>query len=229
MSRRGTEDPARLIGDRWRSSYRPKAPIGDCCDDEALVRGVLGEMALDERTRLADHLVTCRECAVRYRLAAELHAIVEVSDRPTAAPVRAIRWGAVAALALALLAVAFAVRLWIPDSATLEPRSVDVVRGPSSAILMPPDGAVLRVAPETLVWPAPSVGDYRVRLFDHQAEPIWETIVEVGGEEENGTVDLPAAVRGRLQSGAAYFWVIDGLGGAAGLRHGPSWFELQEE
>lgn len=52
-------------GETARSNRRS---VGDCLTEDALARAVAGDLDQSERERVADHLVTCSDCAKEYRV-----------------------------------------------------------------------------------------------------------------------------------------------------------------
>jgi hypothetical protein len=162
-----------------------------------------------ERQALADHVATCASCAADFRLLRELHA--EASrDAAAGRPSRRV-WLAAAAAALAAVAL---LPLLLREPA-------DQVRGTANEV-RPADGAVLERAPEVLAWPAePGARAYRVRLFQADATPLWDS-----GEVAGPPVRLPAEQLAGMRAGGSWYWTVEALGPVQRRRLGPFWFQL---
>jgi hypothetical protein len=163
-----------------------------------------------ERQVLADHVATCPSCAADFRLLRELHA--EASRGAGAGrPSRRV-WLAAAAAALAAVAL-------VP---LLLRAPADRVRGTADDV-RPADGAVLEKAPEALAWPPePGARAYRVRLFQADASPLWDS-----GEVTGPPVRLPAEHQGGMRAGGSWYWTVEALGPVQRRRMGPFWFQLR--
>jgi hypothetical protein len=200
---------------RWREAYRSTLAreAEGCPGQEALAALVLGELAGEQRERVADHVAACTRCADDYRLLIKLH------SEASAGGVRTHRrWTLAAAAAVAVaLAGSAALRLGVE-----EPRD-DTLRGAGGAVrVVPIDGSSLSAAPREVGWEAEAgaVG-YRVRLFDATGTLVWQS-----DPAPSVSRDMPAEVRSRLTPGGSYFWVVDVEGPAGPSRLGPFWFHL---
>lgn len=202
----------------WRQAFESGRPTGasPCPDDERLAALVTGELSGAERERVADHVVVCRRCAEAYRTLAELHA---EALRSSAARRRPWRWAVAAGLALTagLALLAGRAGRWAPAE---DP--VDVLRSTAAERgVAPAPGAVLAAAPSGFRWSPVAGSRSRLRLFDAEAELVWESAVE-----DDGALPLPQEVAARLRPGASYFWVVESDAGGARRRLGPFWFEI---
>lgn len=201
----------------WRQAYAAGRPAGGapCPDDERLAALVTGELAGEERERIADHVVACRRCAEAYRTLVEVHA---EAQRGSAA-----RWPRRWALAAGLVLVAgLALLTWRAGPRAPGRDAGDVLRSTAAGQgVVPAPGAVLASAPSVFRWPPLAGARSRLRLFDAEAEPVWESAVET-----DGALALPEEVVGRMRAGASYYWVVESEAGAARRRLGPFWFEI---
>lgn len=202
----------------WRQAFESGRPTGasPCPDDERLAALVTGELSGAERERVADHVVVCRRCAEAYRTLAELHA---EAQRRSAARGRLRPWAVAAGLVLVtgLALLAGRAGRWAPGR---DPG--DVLRSTTAGQgVVPAPGAVLAAAPPGFRWPPLAGAPSRLRLFDAEAELVWESAVE-----GDGALSLPGEVAARLRSGASYYWVVESEAGGARRRLGPFWFEI---
>ncbi|MCP3956756.1 MAG: hypothetical protein GY719_02770 [bacterium] len=207
-----------------RASYRQAMDAGSesCPEDENLAALATGELG-GESPGLADHVVSCRRCAERYRTLRELHLAAEgrTGGRVTRwrRPLRATF--AVAAMLVVALGLYHFLAPPTPDSS--RSGAGDQLRTTVSELeVTPADGAVLGAPPRSLAWPAQTgAGTYRVHLFDAGAEPLWES----GPLSEPG-VDLPEPQVAELRSGGSFFWVVRMSGFSQRRELGPFWFEV---
>ena len=204
----------------WRAAYRGSM-IGAspaCPSDDRLAALACGDVSEDDRRRIADHVTTCRACADTYRLLLELHQ--EAGRASHAAP--PWRWKSAGIAAAAILATAALLVFWQVRASRSGPSSFeDEVRGPIASV-QPPHRAALSTPPEEFIWPAQTGATaYRLRLYDSGGDPVWEP------PPVNDTrLRLSAETAGSLQSGRAYFWVVDVDGPVARARLGPFEFRL---
>ncbi len=234
-----------------RGTYRDDMTPGsaDCPDDETLASLAIGDTAEATRSALADHVIECARCAESVRLLLDLHREASaptrqssVDERPTAeaAPTHPPHRSRSTAIRLALplaalLAIAFGWTLMKPEPPFGTPPDSSTAAAPSRAAterskpprgaITPAHGAQLTTSPHTLTWtsesPATANERVRVRLFDAEGEPLWDS-----GPVDTTTIALPDAVRDVLDPGS-YFWVVEpafatGVGG----ERGPYWFEI---
>ena len=184
-----------------------------CPPPETLAALATGELAGDERKRIADHVIRCRTCSEAAQILLQTHA--EAGSRPDTRSPRMIRY---AALAAAAVVAVVAVRLLMSPQG-----GPSVQRGPSaSAQVEPADGASLSGAPDGFRWPAePDAESYRVKLFDDTGEPLWQS-----DPTRETRVALPPSERARLKAGKAYFWNVEVEGRLEKKRLGPFRFRL---
>jgi hypothetical protein len=177
--------------------------------------------------RVADHLATCSACADEYRLLGELRpAIARGAGAEPAGPAArsAPAWRALAmAAALALVAGA-ALVIWQASRPARTPGTIE--RSGQTAVLetAPPNRAHLAAPPETLSWsPVASVESYRVRVYDFESTPVWESPPVTGT-----SVALPAEVRDALPRGKPVYWRVVATAGVARPEFGPFQFTVDE-
>lgn len=167
-----------------------------CPQGEALAALVTGEAQGEERLRLADHVTGCRACSADYATLLEVHGLAspELLGR---APRRAV-WIAAALFALAIAGTVVVVR---------SARREEAFRGAAAAAaaVEPADRAKLARAPSAFRWPVQRGAEgYRVKLFAPSGDALWES------DAQNAErVDLPEAVRSRLEAGRSYFWTVE--------------------
>jgi len=169
----------------------------DACPSEAtLAAFVLGDLSGEDRSRCADHIPSCRACTADYRALAEVHAQASEELRPRDR--RRAAWVAAAVVALAVAGALIVAR---------SGRREESFRGttPAAASVEPADGAALARAPAALHWPAQRDAEgYRVKLFASSGDAIWEEDAPKGDR-----IDVPEAVRSRLEPGRSYFWTVE--------------------
>ena len=207
-----------------RASYRQTMTAGSesCPGDEALAALAVGERD-GESAGLADHVVTCRRCAERYRTLRELHRAADRRATPEARrrrrPLRAV-FAVAAMLVVALGLYRF---LALPSQEPSPGGTEDPLRASAAGIeVTPADGAALEAPPRSLSWSAQiGAGTYRVLLFDAAAEPLWES-----EPLDRPRVDLPEPAVEQLRGGGSYFWVVRRSGFAKRRELGPFWFEV---
>lgn len=138
-------------------------------------------------------------------------------------------WPQLAAAAVVLLMAVGGLQLWRVNTGVVEPGVDDA--GPAGSerlreaggAVTPASGSVLESAPATFAWPSElGATAYRVTLFASDAEPLWVSEAVTASE-----VEVPAAVRARLQPGGAYFWTVEVEGSVRRGRLGP--YELSLE
>ncbi len=180
-----------------RAAYRTlqSERSASCPSAETLAALVIGDLEGDARSRCGDHVASCRPCAEDYRDLLEVHALA--SKRLSARP--ALRTLAIAAAAV-LLAAAGALILQRSE------RPVDALRGkPPAAAVEPADGRTLAEPPSTLRWPAqPEAEGCRVRLFASSGDTLWDA-----DARNLDRIELPQAVRTRIQAGGSYYWTVE--------------------
>ena len=213
----------------WRAAYRQTMAGGSeaCPEDETLAAVAAGEEGGEARQHTADHIVSCRRCADRYRTLRELH--LEAQGRLGTVPQRSASWqlyGGLAAAALVFLALG--ITRFLPQVMGTSPGVSPVRGGQHSSVavegLSPVDGAVLERPPAELRWPEQTgASGYRVRLFDALAVPLWAS-----DSRDDARIEIPATVAERLEPGSAYFWVVRVLGRSERRELGPFWFEVAE-
>jgi hypothetical protein len=201
----------------------------ECLAEELLVRAAASEYAASERARVADHLVSCADCAQEYRKLRALtswaaqaagHAEGATAENGTAAsredtragwaqtlwgqlaPARAWRPASVAAAVILVAGLSFTVwRAIQNDAPPAENERGDTVK---KVRVEPEDGSTLGEVPERLSWARVEPAErYRVSLYDFESTPIWES-----GLVNTNTVELPQSVRERLPRGKIYWRVI---------------------
>lgn len=199
-----------------------------CLTEEALLRAAKGQLGQQEREQVADHLVSCPDCAHEYRVIDSLKSwtaqVASSDDNLTVEPegnrkrggwkdwFRAIwgkliwepAWRAAGVTAVSVIAIAVSFHLWrtvhpLEDSAQTE-------RGMVSTTMKidPPNRAILVEPPEHLAWSAvESAESFRVALYDSESTVIWESMDVTGI-----SVQLPRSVRDQLQRGQPYYWRV---------------------
>ncbi len=223
----------------FRSTYQHTMATAseDCPGDEALAAMVVGELTSQDQAHLADHIVSCAACAAGYRTLRELHSeavttptsIEAVSSGRSLQAPRRRRSGLMmlAAAAMILLAVAafrFSGPVFLPPADDSALRSDSGGSDSEGMPVLPADGAVLFEVPTSLTWPSlVAATSYQVRLFDANAEPLWESAAVL-----ESRVDLPPAIVDGLAVGQSYFWVVRPSGSVDRRELGPFWFEVGE-
>jgi hypothetical protein len=180
-----------------------------CPDAEQLAGLLVDELPEGERQRLADHVVGCQRCTTDFRLLRDVH--------------RAARGGQPAARRRVwLAAAAAAVVLTVGGGLLLVPPAPDAIRGTGLEPL-PADGATLDAAPLELSWaPQPGARGYRVRLYRHDGDLLWE-----GPTTPAPGVPLPGEARALVAPGESAFWTVEVDGRVSRRRLGPFWFEVR--
>ncbi len=216
-----------------RATYQQgMAVVSEACpSDETLAAVAVGELTSEERTLVADHIVGCVSCAAGYRTLRELHAAAaqQAVDVPARDRLSGRTVGrSLLAVAATLLLAIVGFRSIVPAPS---PPGADLMRGvesqmvePQTVAVSPLDGAKLAEAPPALAWQAlVAATGYQVRLFDAEAEPLWESSAVI-----EPRIDLPSAVVDQLEMGQAYFWVVRPSGPVERRELGPFWFEVGE-
>jgi hypothetical protein len=210
----------KLSSEELKQLYRvrtARASRLECPSADAFVNAASGEVNVEERTRLVDHLVSCSDCAQEYQLIFESATNLErdrAVDRPvSSARVRTRagwagvlwipRWRVIATLTLLLLIGGSLVVWRAGGPAQRLPESVRGAR-PVLIDVQPPDHAVLDAAPRQLAWsPVESADSYRVALFDYLSTPLWES-----DPTTVPSVAVPDSVRQKLDRGRSAYWRI---------------------
>src|SRR5262249_5752198 len=164
--------------------------------DDTLAAFVLGDLSGEDRSRCADHIPSCRACTADYRALAEVHAQTSAALRPRDGWRAA--WVAAAVVALAVGGALIVVRSGRREEAFRE-------TPPAAASVEPADGATLAHAPSALHWPVQRDAEgYRVKLFGPSGDAIWEM-----DAQKADRIEVPEAVRSRLEPGRSYFWNVE--------------------
>ena len=214
--------PSPLDDDRettlLRQAYnRLRSPGSVACPDaQDLTALAIGETA--DRERIADHIVSCRQCGADYRILLDLH---EEASAPLRSRTSARAWIAVAAVALAAAAGAL---LFL--RAGRGAGDGEAIRGSAAsqiaAPVVPAAGATLAKPPARLTWPGQgSAEGYRVKLFGASGEKLWES-----ERVSRPSIDLPLAALS-FENGRRYFWTVEVETPLEKTRLGPFWFTLR--
>lgn len=217
MRRSGTHDERELA--ELRRLFADLRHDTSPCDDESLVRLVLGELGDDERQRVGDQVVLSTEASDRYRILAALH---RVASTGLATGVRTPRLRVMAIAAVAVLAVGAAVLIRVAYHGPIGSDGSDALRSSVAAAVRPVDGAILAAPPTELQWTAQrAASGYRVRLFDADAQLLWHS-----SEVREPRLQLPAGVDEAFKPGQSYMWTVDVGGAVQRQRLGPYWFTV---
>lgn len=171
------------------------------------------EASRAERMAFAEHLLTCPDCAVEYRLARSLDGLEREAstcsgDPRPAAPRREearipsrLAWAAAAGLAMAIGLTATWLLYRRAESISSQERGTTE----STAAVGPPDGATLADPPAELTWTAVGGAEqYRVVLYDAESTPIWEAAAL-----RQPRAPLSDAVRTQLSRGGDFYWRVE--------------------
>jgi len=199
--------------DRLQEAYRGLQAAGSeqCPGDEELAGLVLGEGPAERRAALADHVVGCRRCTENARILFE----VRQETDATAASLPRRRWLTLAAAAAALAVIGLLIG---------RQRTASIERGLPlrAAEILPADGAELPSAPDRFRWTRVDQAEgYDVKLYRDAGDLAWES-----GRETAPEAELPQAARSGLESGRAYYWVVEVDAPAGATRLGPFSFRL---
>lgn len=212
MSERDPNEPTLAP---WRETFRDAQTAGatSCPTPEALSGLFLEDLAGEARIQLADHVVGCRRCTRVMQDLLLLHGEAghdfgeDVRDTHGRAPWR--RWQLAAAAAVVVVGVALAASLWERIVPGVPPAPAERGTIAVPADVEPPDGAVLRRAPERFGWPeVEGAGSYRLVLYDWESTPLWES-----PEVQAPTVSLAGNVGGELEPNRTYYWRVSVLVG----------------
>jgi len=203
-------DPTEL--EAWRRAWRDtRETASSSCLSEDLLAGLLmGDVAPETRMRAADHVVSCRRCAARYRALSLLRdeappAVASASVEAAGATTRYPATWRIASLAAAVLVGVGLSWLMIDRRVGEGPLPGSERGGPrAQARAEPADGAILGTAPSRFEWPPEREADsYWIVLYDDRSTPIWTS--PAGGDL---SVMLPEDERGALEPGRSYFWRV---------------------
>jgi hypothetical protein len=187
-----------------------------CPDADELAALAVGQTA--NRERIADHVVSCRQCGADYRILLELHKEASPPLRPRAS---ALAWLAVASVVLAAAAGALLV-LRAGRGAGGEEAIRGTAAGRIAISVVPAAGATLGEPPARLAWPGQkSAEGYRVKLFGASGETLWES-----ERISTPSIDIPPAALS-FGSGRSYFWTVEVETPLEKARLGPFWFTLR--
>lgn len=189
---------------RRRFSARPPSPEvrQDCPDPADLYEATSGELAIEARQRIVDHLTVCAECATAWRLAVELRA----ADRAAGATPRspAVRpWMSMLAAAAGVVLTAGVVFLTMQATPPEAPvyRDGGGIARPVSLL----EGTSLPRTDFRLRWTAgPPGARYTVRVTDSTLEPVF-----VRHDLADAEVHAPPAVFAGMKSGTQLFWQVE--------------------
>jgi hypothetical protein len=159
-----------------------------------------GRLSGDALEAAQAHMAQCRECRGEVVAASRL-----VAELPLAKPaLRSRRFGAVAALAAAVLIIVAIPRSSAPpDIAATRERGGVPTDAAAVALIAPAEDGTFDPASAPFVWHALAAVTYRVTLTDSSANTMWT-------REVTDTV-LPLPANSRLSRGARYHWYVEAI------------------
>ena len=186
---------------KLRRAWATLPTRGEHPGEAAWERFSCAELSDDERTRLAEHVVTCPPCVDTFRtvntLVAEAGRLDPSLPRPSAAPAPPRRrWAWWPSLGLATCTAALALSLVLREAPPPE-----TLRGPTGEVV-----ELVLPTPGTVKWgPVTAATAYRARVFTADGRPLW-----VGATATETAASWPQAA---TAAPGTYYWSIEALRG----------------